>query len=592
MNSLDAILKSQADRAKLYKKFSQENPRVTPLPKRILKPMRLRPGEISREEFGNFFGAIAPNTGIVNEFRTQMYQSEMRGLNNRIALANKQPHPGWALWGYGALPAVEADGVLTRNLKREENKLVLTLPPAHPGIQLFFQTPCTDTPLYGSGMSGGALSQLPRTARGYRKTEAAVIKNSRDQARQLTAMRSGQAAAPPLPPVLTALDEAKLSIATSIETIAQQLFRGIYTPGILRDLTVVSATIARNAPLMDTNALTELFRYVSDLTAMLRSNAKNIGKEIAEDGLAMSGSLALGVARDSNVAEAIFARVEAIGEFLKRQLAVAERPVGERVAVARGALPLLGTNVDRKTYPEALRKKFAQDEIDEAERRRAEAEQAMAARDALEAVPDVPVPMEAPAAPAEEMEVEARLEMFFNDATDAARRGDLVSEEENLRGALALAARAGEVETVRIIEDVLVRRGFARAIGAEEVGIDARAEAVDEGEKAPDAAPAVRFGPVPLPVFEGEELANFLAELEEFGVTPDNAPALTKIPRNGQAIAILNDFLKRNARRIITRTGKDMSLQAVLKQAAEKGIDVIESASGERIPINEAFNLV
>ena len=496
MNSLDAILQSQADRAKLYKKFSQENPRNTPIPTRTLKPMRLRPGEISRADFGNFFGALAPNAGIVNEFRTQMYQSEMRGLNNRIANINKQPHPGWALWGYGTLPAVQPDGVLQRAYQRQDDKLILTMPPAHTGIQLFFQTPCTDTPLYGAGMCGGALSQLPRTARGYRKTEEAVIKNSRDQARQLTAMRSGQAAAPPLPPVLTALDEAKLSIATSIETIAQQLFRGIYTPGILRDLTVVSATIARNAPLMDTNALSELFRYVTDLTAMLRSNAKNIGKEIAEDGLMMTGSLALGVARDSNVAEAIFTRVEAIAEFLKRQIAVAERPVGERVAVARGALSLLGTNVDRKTYPATLRKKFEQDEADEAERRRVEAERAMAARDALE--------------------------------TDEAA-----------------------------------------------IGVVEGAEDEEEAKSGVDG-----------PVMPDETVDQFISELEEFGVDVNSIDGNIKIPRDSAPIATLNAYLRRNGQRIITRTGKDIPLRDALDQASKRGVFIIDSETGERVPIN------
>ena len=388
MNSLDAIVKSQADRVKLYKQVSKANPRETPLPTRTLKPMRLRPGEISRSDFGEFFGALAPNAGVVNEFRTQMYRSELRGLGNRIANIHKQPHPGWALWGYDPLRPVAPDAWLSRAYKRQDDKLVLTQPPAHPGIQLFFQTPCTDTPLYGSGLSGGALTQAARNARSYRTTEAAVIRNSRDQARQLTAMRSGMVAAPPPEPVLTALDEAKLSIATSIETIAQQLFRGIYTSDILRDLTTVSATIARNVPLMDMPALNELFQYVSDMRAMLQRNAKNIGEEIALEDLATEA----GGTVDQKIAEAIFARVSAIAEFVQRQIAVAERPMGERIAAARDALSLLGTNVDRKTYPAALRKKFAQDEIEEANRKEEEAQLAMAAQAALE-VPAFEVPV-------------------------------------------------------------------------------------------------------------------------------------------------------------------------------------------------------
>jgi hypothetical protein len=196
------------------------------------------------------------------------------------------------------------------------------------------------------------------------------------------------------------------------------------------------------------------------------------------------------------VAEAIFTRVEAIAEFLKRQIAVAERPVGERVAVARGALSLLGTNVDRKTYPATLRKKFEQDEADEAERRRVEAERAMAARDALE--------------------------------TDEAA-----------------------------------------------IGVVEGAEDEEEAKSGVDG-----------PVMPDETVDQFISELEEFGVDVNSIDGNIKIPRDSAPIATLNAYLRRNGQRIITRTGKDIPLRDALDQASKRGVFIIDSETGERVPIN------
>lgn len=566
MDSLDALRRWNEKRTKVFEKINKQTPRNFVLPDRKLKKMRVRPGEISREDFASWMGALAPEAGAVNEFRTKMYQSELRGLNNRIALTSKQAPPGWTLWGYGPIKPQALDDASFRHYMRMDEKEKMTLPPAHPGIQLFFQTPCNDAPLRGAGMSGGALTQMSRNRRAYEETERDVISNSRAQARQLTAMRRGVAAPPPSPPVLTALDEAKLSIATSIETIAQQLFRGLFSTDILRDLNTVSVTIARNAPLMDTPALAELHRYIADLTAVLRGNAKNTGKDIAEDNLAefaddadigadywraMLGQqgepsqaerrdLDKGVKKAQDVAEAIYARLEAIQDFLKKQYAVADRPIAERIAVARNSLPALGTSVDRKTYPTALREKFRMEEAQQAQKQREEERELEADRQFVAADAEAfAAPAVAPEAAYTEEEIRAErvrlIEEYLQDAVTARDAGDAEGEEANIRGAIELAELNGDEETLAELRDYLVRRGF-----------EARRPRTNRGEfvEPPPEPPTLaelageevvrRAAPA---ADRGEEIGRLLDEARAAAVDEDFAAEEAKI-REALAIAL------------------------------------------------------
>jgi len=270
--------------------------------------------------------------------------------------------------------------------------------PKFPGIQLFFQNSIDHSPLPKPAMEGGALTQLGRTRRDYRDAEDRLIQMAKEQARQKTATRSDMPVAQTMPVPVTALDEAKLLIASELETIGQQLFRGLYSPEVLRDIGRLLPTIARNAPLLSGYALRELIKYVSDLARVTLANSKNIGKEIAEDALEAAddvpgaeeeeegappsietitiGDIPPYVEDKRTAAEAIYARLEAIVEFLTNQATVADRDPRTRIVMAQSNLSLLGLSGDRKRYPTAARELIERNEREEAAKRAAEAEAA------------------------------------------------------------------------------------------------------------------------------------------------------------------------------------------------------------------------
>jgi len=350
--------------------------KIPAMPERIASKSRIR-ATADRAAFAPWLSNLTPAAGLQNDFRTMLFRNEMRALENRRAVNS----------GESRLVRMRAP--------------IETLKPTAPrnsGIQLFFQNSIDHSPLPGLTMSGGALTQLGRTRRDYRDAEDRLIQMAKEQARQKTATRSDMPVTQTMPVPVTALDEAKLLIASELETIGQQLFRGLYSPEVLRDIGRLLPTIARNAPLLSGYALRELIKYVSDLARVTLANSKNIGKEIAEDALEAAddvpgaeeeeegappsietitiGDIPPYVEDKRTAAEAIYARLEAIVEFLTNQAAVADRDPRTRIAMAQSNLSLLGLSGDRKRYPTAARELIERNEREEAAKRAAEAEAA------------------------------------------------------------------------------------------------------------------------------------------------------------------------------------------------------------------------
>lgn len=598
MDSLDAQLRWGAKRDAVFQKINKLNARNMVLPQRAKVKFRVRPGEVTREEFGSWMGAVAPESGAVNEFRTKMYQSELRGLQNRIKMN---------------LPKERTNRIITRATFPAN-------PPAHPGIQLFFQNTVDQSPL--PGLRGGALTQLPPTAREYRRVEETVRKNLRQQVTDLTAMRAGQPLPAPPTQVLTALDEAKLQIATGIETVAQQLLRGIYTTEILRDLTTVSTTIARNAPLMDAPALSELLRYVSDMAQVLRANAKNTGKEVAEENLlvfdddamgffdiygnqnapgAQPRDLDKGVKVSQKTAEAIYTRVEALADFLKKQFSVAERPIPERIQVARASLPSLGTNIDRKSYPADVKKRL---NLEETQRAQANAPPAMGELIPAEAPtqrvpilnveelaglegtlgaprPDPFVGLPTDDAGMEQLTDEERRTRLMAEAdrllalaNEANREGDAENEEEFVQQAFELMIEAGMEDDARALASKGRRRGF------------------DIGVRTASSSAASAAAPAPLPASQFpqtvrvtmDDLARIRSAFAEgLGSDPTDESV---IPRNSEAIKTINDFLKANGVRKINSGKGNVSFAQVKQKLSDANFVVVDEA-GDEVAVSE-----
>lgn len=550
MDSLDAQLRWNTKRDAVFKKIATRNERITPMPQRNKVKIRIRPGEILREDFATWMGDLAPESGAVNEFRTKMYQSELRGLHNRIKVNTSADRTNRIMQHAESAPA----------------------PPRFPGIQLFFQNTVDQSPL--PGLRGSGLTQLPRTMREYRDVNEDLRKNLRQQVADLTAMRAGQPVPVVQPPILTALDEAKLQIGTQIETIAQQVLRGIFTSEILRELTAVSTTIARNAPLMDAPALGELMRYVADMGGVIRANAKNTGKEVAEENLlafdddatqffdiyatptarnAQSRDLDKGVKADAKVAEAIYARVEALADFLRKQFDVADRAVPERIQVARASLPALGTNIDRKSYPTDVRKRL---NLEETQRAQAEAPTMVG-----EVLPPAVVspPMVAPTLDVRElaglegapaMRPAPAIEDAFADLTDvetliaqadeANARGDTGAELMFVRRAYRALLDAGEEERAGEINRLAQERGID-VMEAESAPASASASARESASAS--APPASQF-PVPIVItsVELDEIKTEFATL--LGVPVDELTSASTVPRKSEAIKNINAIMK------------------------------------------------
>jgi hypothetical protein len=599
MDSLDAQLRWGAKRDAMFQKINKLNARTMVLPQRAKVRFRVRPGEVTREEFGSWMGAVAPESGAVNEFRTKMYQSELRGLQNRIKMN---------------LPAERTNRIVTRATFPAD-------PPAYPGIQLFFQNTVDQSPL--PGLRGGALTQLPPTAREYRRVEDTVRKNLRQQVTDITAMRAGQPFPAPPTQVLTALDEAKLQIATGIEMVAQQLLRGIYTTDILRDLTTVSTAIARNAPLMDAPALSELLRYVSDMAQVLRANAKNTGKEVAEENLlvfdddamgffdpfgnlnapgAQPRDLDKGVKVSQKTAEAIYARVEALADFLKKQFSVAERPIPERIQVARASLPSLGTNIDRKSYPAEVRKRL---NLEETQRAQADAPTAVGELIPADAPPAPAVPtldvgelagLDLPSAmrpapersapfediPADEerrAQIMAEIDSLFARANEARREGDRDTEEEIVQQAFELFMREGMEDDARALASRARRRGLY--VGVSPASASSASAAAPAPAPAP--APASQF-PQTIRVTM-DDLAGIRSIFaNELGSDP--VPS-SKIPRNSDAVKQINAFLKENGSKKKINSGKGTVSFAQVKQKLSEANMVVVDEAGDEIAVSE-----
>jgi hypothetical protein len=619
MDSLDAVLRWNAKRDAVFQKMEKHNARKVVMPERAKVKIRLRPGDVTREEFGSWMGALAPEAGAVNEFRTKMYQSDLRGLQNRIKVNQ---------------PDARTQRIVTHATFPAD-------PPKFPGIQLFFQNTIDNSPL--PGLRGGALTQLPPTAREYRRVEETVRKNLRSQMRDLTAMRASQ----PLPSapreVLTALDEAKLQIGTSVETIAQQLLRGIFTTDILRELTSASTAIARNAPLMDAGALGELYRYVADLVSALRANAKNTGKEIAEENLisfdddaqgdfdlyglpaapaAQPRDLDKGVKSSQKVAEAIYARVEALFEFLKRQFAVAERPMAERIQSARASLSMLGTNIDRKTYPADVRKRLNLEEQQKAEQEAIAAapqgdllgltEAAPAALPSLdigELAGIAPGPSAMMPAPAEGIPDVFESSMTVGDMINAAdvareegRRADewrfareayrtlqAFGRDSDADQLADLAADNGIDVTMEVPEQLIAEQAAAMAAPASAAAAEEEAPAAEE-EEAPAASAssaASAAAPAGAIVLDADDLQAFREQFaSDAGVAVEDLTRNTAVPRNAPIITALNDYLKAEGspRRFNSGVG-EIKLSAVYKKLREANVYVFD-ASGVAKPIS------
>lgn len=641
MDSLDAIRRWTEKRDKVLAKLSSDQKKIA-MPERVKISQRLRPGEISAKDFATWMGALNPNTGAVNEFRTKMFQSDMRGLQNRIQTNLVPSHPGWALWGYDPIPEPVRSMPTIRQMVQLNTK-----PPRReaPGIEPFFINTLDRSPLPGTSLHGGALTQLPRSNRAYRQVEDQVIKNARAQAAQLTAMRKGIPEAPPKQEALTALDEAKLSIGATLESVGQQIMRSVYSADTLRDLTQVSILLARNAPIMEPQHLELIFKYVSDLAAVMRSNAKNTGKEIAEDNLlefaeepefygdtwrsfiggpkeatqADARDLDKGVEKSAKLAEVIFGRLEAISEFVRQQFAVAERPIGERIQVARSALPLLGANIDRKKYPADVKLRLEREEKEQAAKQAAEVVQeavpgGMPILDVQEmppAMPMAPVMLPPPQGQDAFAELMAERAAAQEQAARAAQEQAAAVQATNEERARVINELVAQANTAAIDENFVAERTLLlQAYGlAQEMGVqktmddiaeihDDRIPAWRESGQFPagtfPAAPAGAAGEEEEAAAAGEEeaaagvdvpekrevdavayelkpaeLMQFLdrASAEAKVATPT---ASTTVSRTGNAMQYLNSILtKQDIRRISAGAGQ-ISLGDVIKQLSKE----------------------
>jgi hypothetical protein len=394
-------------------------------------------------------------------------------------------------------------------------------------------------------------------------------------------MRAGQPVPTVQPPILTALDEAKLQIGTQVETIAQQVLRGIFTTEILRELNTVSITIARNAPLMDAPALGELMRYVVDMAGVIRANAKNTGKEVAEENLLAFGDdatqffdiyatptarnaqpqdLDKGVKADAKVAEAIYARIEALSDFLRKQFAVADRAVPERIQVARASLPALGTSIDRKTYPTDVRKRL---NLEETQRAQAEAQTAMPP---VVAPPVVAPPVVAPI-------IRPRIEdsdTLLAQAEDAQRRGDIDAEAMFVRRAYRVLLEEDE------------ERADALMLLARSRGIELVEDAPSASAAAPAPAPAPAPALIQLPTTVLDDIKTQFALL---GIPVGELTPATTVARQSVAIKNINDIIKPFGIKKISQSKGTISLGKIFDTLGEKNAFVADK-NGDLIRVS------